>query len=58
MSLKQYIQSDFDRTLVLEKRTKEVAKRVMQFQRENDPYAKTIVFCENIDHADTRQKSS
>ena len=49
---KEYTQSDFDRTLVLEKRTKEVAKRVMQFQRENDPYAKTIVFCENIDHAD------
>ena len=49
---KQYGQTDFDRTLVLEKRTKEVAKRVMQFQRENDPYAKTIVFCENIDHAD------
>lgn len=49
---KQYTQSDFDRTLVLEKRTKEVAKRVMQHQRENDPYAKTIVFCENIDHAD------
>lgn len=49
---KQYQQSDFDRILVLEKRTKEVAKRIMQFQRENDPYAKTIVFCENIDHAD------
>ena len=49
---KEYTQADFDRTLVLEKRTKEVAKRVMQFQRENDPYAKTIVFCENIDHAD------
>lgn len=49
---KEYTQSDFDRTLVLEKRTKEVAKRVMQFQREDDPYAKTIVFCENIDHAD------
>ena len=49
---RQYTQSDFDRTLILEKRTKEVAKRVMQFQRENDPYAKIIVFCENIDHAD------
>lgn len=49
---KQYQQSDYDRILVLEKRTKEVAKRIMQFQRENDPYAKTIVFCENIDHAD------
>ena len=49
---KEYTQADFDRTLVLEKRTKEVAKRIMQFQKENDPYAKTIVFCENIDHAD------
>lgn len=49
---KQYQQSDFDRILVLEKRTKEVAKRIIQFQRENDPYAKTIVFCENIDHAE------
>ena len=49
---REYTQPDYDRVLVLEKRTKEVAKRVMQFQRENDPYAKTIVFCENIDHAD------
>ena len=49
---KEYNQNDFDRSLVLEKRTKEVAKRIMQYQRENDPYAKTIVFCENIEHAD------
>ena len=54
---KQYTQADFDRTLVLEKRTKEVAKRVMQFQRENDPYAKAIVFCENIDHVDRMRAS-
>lgn len=49
---KLYEQKDFERTLVLEKRTQEVAKRIMTYQRENDPYAKTIVFCENIEHAD------
>lgn len=49
---KEYAQKDYDRTLVLEKRTKEVARRVMEFQRKNDSYGKAIVFCENIDHAD------
>lgn len=49
---KEYVQKDFDRILVLEKRTKEVAKRIMHFQRENNPYDKVIVFCENIEHAD------
>ena len=49
---KEYQQKDYDRILVLTKRTQEVAKRIMQYQRENDPYAKAIVFCENIDHAD------
>ena len=48
---KLYEQKDFERTLVLEQRTTEVAKRIMDYQKENDPYAKTIVFCENIDHA-------
>ena len=49
---KEYQQKDYDRILVLTKRTQEVAKRIMQYQRENDLYAKAIVFCENIDHAD------
>lgn len=49
---KEYTQSDYNKTLVLEKRTLEVAKQIMRFQRENDPYAKAIVFCENIEHAD------
>lgn len=49
---KEYTQTDYNKTLVLEKRTLEVAKQIMRFQRENDPYAKAIVFCENIEHAD------
>jgi Type I site-specific restriction-modification system, R (restriction) subunit and related helicases len=47
-----YNQRDYDRELVLEKRTELVAQKITQFLRETDPYAKTIVFCENIDHAE------
>lgn len=48
-----YNQSDFDRGLVLEERTKLVARKVTQYLKESgDRYAKTIVFCEDIDHAE------
>ncbi len=47
-----YNQKDMDRILVLNQRTKLVARRVMQFLRATDPFAKTIIFCEDIDHAE------
>jgi type I restriction enzyme R subunit len=47
-----YNQSDFDRTLVLEQRTKLVARVISNFLKATDRYAKTIVFCEDIDHAE------
>ena len=47
-----YNQRDFDRTIILEKRTELVAKKVSQFLAETDRYDKTIVFCEDIDHAE------
>ncbi|MDX2053367.1 MAG: DEAD/DEAH box helicase family protein [Polyangiaceae bacterium] len=47
-----YNQRDFDRTMVLEKRTEVVAKKVTQFLAETNRYDKTIVFCEDIDHAE------
>jgi len=47
-----YNQRDMDRILVLNQRTKLVAKRVMQLLLATDPYAKTIIFCEDIDHAE------
>lgn len=46
-----YNQRDFDRELVLEKRTELVAQKITQFLKETDRYHKTIVFCEDIDHA-------
>jgi type I restriction enzyme, R subunit len=47
-----YKQADFDRTLVLEKRTALVAEKLTDFLKATDRMAKTIVFCEDIDHAE------
>lgn len=48
-----YNQRDFDRGLVLEERTKLVAKKVTQYLKESgNRLAKTIVFCQDIDHAE------
>ena len=47
-----YNQADMDRILVLNQRTKLVANRVMKLLNAMDPYAKTIIFCDDIDHAE------
>lgn len=52
-----YNQRDFDRSLVLEKRTELVAQKVTEFLKETDRFAKTIVFCENIDHAERMRQA-
>jgi type I restriction enzyme R subunit len=52
-----YNQADMDRILVLNKRTKLVAKRVMKLLNATDPYSKTIIFCEDIDHAERMRKA-
>ena len=49
---REYNQQDMDRILILNQRTKLVANRVMQLLRATDPFAKTIIFCEDIDHAE------
>jgi type I restriction enzyme R subunit len=49
---RQYNTKDFDRTLVLEKRTQLVASRVWEYLKAVDPMAKTIVFCDDQDHAE------
>ncbi len=52
-----YNQKDFDRTLVLEKRTELVARKITEFLTATDPYAKTIVFCEDINHAERMRQA-
>lgn len=52
-----YNQTDMDRTLVLEKRTELVARKITEFLTATDPYAKTIVFCDDIDHAERMRQA-
>ena len=49
---REYNQKDMDRILVLNQRTKLVAKRIVKYLNATDPFSKTIVFCEDIDHAE------
>ena len=51
-----YNQKDYDRNIVLDKRTQLVAREVTEFLQSTDPFSKTIVFCENIDHAERMRK--
>jgi len=49
---RHYNTKDFDRSLVLGKRTKLVARKVWEYLKATDPMAKTIVFCDDQDHAE------
>ncbi len=46
-----YTGTDMNRKLVLERRDEVVAGRITEYLKATDRYAKTIVFCEDIDHA-------
>jgi type I restriction enzyme R subunit len=46
-----YTGADMNRTIVLEKRDEAVATKITDYLKATDRYAKTIVFCEDIDHA-------
>ena len=46
-----YNSKDYDRNLVIDDRTELVAKRVMVFLRKTNVYDKSIIFCQDIDHA-------
>jgi type I restriction enzyme R subunit len=52
-----YNQRDYDRTLVLEQRTQLVAHKVTEFLKATDRMSKTIVFCEDIEHAERMRRA-
>lgn len=54
---REYNDRDYDRNLVLEKRTTLVATKISQFLRATDRFAKTIIFCENIEHAEQMRQA-
>lgn len=48
---------DFDKKLIIDERTQEVARRITKFLKENDRFAKTIVFCVDIEHAERMRQA-
>ena len=48
---KEYTLHDFDRTIVIDERTKVVAKRITEYMKSTDRMARTIVFCVDTEHA-------
>jgi type I restriction enzyme R subunit len=47
-----YNRSDFDRNIVVEERRELVAAKITEFLKGTDRFSKTIVFCQDIEHAD------
>ena len=54
---REYNDLDYDRTMILEKRTELVAQKVSQFLKATNRFAKTIIFCQNIDHAERMRQA-
>ena len=52
-----YNVKDFDRTIVIDERTELVAKTITAYLKRTDPMAKTIVFCNDIDHAERMRRA-
>jgi type I restriction enzyme, R subunit len=52
-----YNTKDYDRNLVIDERTKTVARKVTEFLKKTNPFDKTIVFCVDIEHA-TRMRQA
>lgn len=52
-----YTNREFDRTLVIDERTKVIAQKITQFLKNNDRFAKTIVFCVDIEHAERMRRA-
>ncbi len=52
-----YNQKDFDRSMIIDERTEIVAKTITDYLKRTDPMAKTIVFCNDIDHADRMRRA-
>src|SRR3989344_1606655 len=52
-----YNTKDFDRNIVIDDRTKLVAKKITQYLKETDRIQKAIVFCVDIDHAERMRQA-
>lgn len=54
---REYETEDFERVLSLKARTQAVAQHLIQFLKNTDRYAKTIIFCVDQKHAEDMRKA-
>lgn len=54
---REYTEKDFDRNIVLTERTKVVAHEITEYLKKTDRFAKTIVFCVDIEHAERMREA-
>ncbi len=52
-----YNQKDMDRNLVIEARTQLVAQKVTEFLKATGPFQKTIIFCDDVNHAERMRQA-
>lgn len=54
---REYNTLDYDRTIIIDDRTKKVAQKITEFLKNTDRYAKTIVFCVDTEHANRMRQA-
>ena len=54
---REYNTKDYDKNIIIDERTATVARRITRFLKETDRFAKTIVFCVDIDHAERMRQA-
>ena len=54
---REYNIKDFDKNIIIDDRTKKVAEQITEILKENDRFAKTIVFCVDIEHAERMRQA-
>lgn len=54
---REYTLTDFDKSMILEKRSVLVAKKVTEFLKKTDRFSKTIIFCVDIEHAERMREA-
>lgn len=54
---REYNSKDFDRSIVIDDRTKIIAAKITEFLKNTDRFSKTIVFCIDIEHAERMRQA-
>ena len=54
---REYNIKDFDKNLIIDDRTRVVAKKITEFLKKTDRFSKTIVFCIDIPHAERMRQA-